>query len=177
MRKTSGFTIVEIIIICAVVGILAGIIAVGWNGTLIAGRDRARNSEQQDWAKRFETYRQRFGTYPASNLASTTALTGTHCLGQGFPDSRCVRSSGVPYTTENTSSDIMQLLAKVGTLPEYKHLPARGGYIGPWVSYIAGTPGNVRIYHAYEATDCPNGTTHDTSYSGGTVCYIQFTKN
>ncbi len=174
MQKSSGFTIVEIIIVCIVVGILASVVIVGWSGALTSGRDRTRAAEQKDWAKRFETYRQRFSVYPASNVAGTAALTGTHCLGVNFPSSRCINASG---TNQNASSDIMQLLAKVGTLPDYQHTTTRGGYVGPWVSYIAGTPGNIRIYQAFEGASCPADTTQDTTYTGGTVCYIQFTKN
>lgn len=186
MQKMSGFTIVEIIIVCVVLGILASVIGFGWNGTLVAGRDRMRETEQKDWARRFETYRQRFNAYPAANLAGTAALTGSYCLGVDFPSNRCIRSTGTPFETASTSStspsslpDILQQLAKIGTLPEYKHVAGRGGFVGPWVQFISGTPGTIRIYHAYESATCPGETTQDTNspYSGGTVCYIQFTKN
>lgn len=185
MSKKSGFTVVEIVVIIAVLGILAGIVAVGWGGMLLSGRDRTRETEQQDWVKRFETYRQRFGVYPNATISdSNIAITGTHCLGTGFPvttgfpDGRCRSTTGSPSTAQVSNSDIMQQLAKVGTLPDFQHTAARGGYVGPWVEYIAGTPGSIRIYQAYEKSSCPSGTTLDSAtYSSGTVCYIQLTKN
>lgn len=173
MQKSPGFTIVEIIIVCIVISILAGIGIVSWSATLRNSRDDVRASEQKDWAKRFETFRSRYSVYPSAS-DTNVAITGEHCLGTGFPSSRC-KGGGSPVT-ENASSTIMQQLAKVGTLPSFKHTTARG-YVGPWVQFIAGTPGTIRIYHSYENTDCPSGTTKDTSYTGATVCYIQFTKN
>lgn len=173
MQKSSGFTVVEIIVVCIVIAILASIGVVSWSATQRNSRDDVRASEQRDWAKRFETFRSRYMVYPNASDAGV-AITGEHCLGTGFPGGRCKGSVGP--ITENASSTIMLQLAKVGTLPSFKHTAARG-YVGPWVQFIAGTPGTIRIYHSYENTDCPSGTTKDTSFTGATVCYIQFTKS
>ncbi|MBH1980475.1 prepilin-type N-terminal cleavage/methylation domain-containing protein [Candidatus Saccharibacteria bacterium] len=173
MQKSPGFTIVEIIIVCVVVAILASIGIVSWSATLRNSRDDVRASEHKDWAKRFETFRSKNTVYPNAN-DSGVAITGEHCLGTGFPSGRC-KGGGSPIT-ENATSTIMQQLAKVGTLPIYKHTAARG-YVGPWVQFITGTPGAIRVYHSYENTDCPTGIAKDTSYAGATICYIEFTKN
>lgn len=173
MQKSSGFTVVEIIVVCVVIAILASIGIVSWSATQRNSRDDVRASEQRDWAKRFETFRSRYMVYP--NASDTgVAITGEHCLGTGFPSARC--KGGISPITENPSSTIMLQLAKVGTLPAFKHTIAQG-YVGPWVQYIAGTPGTIRIYHSYENADCPSGITKDTSFTGATICYIQFTKN
>lgn len=113
MQKSPGFTIVEIIIVCIVISILAGIGIVSWSATLRNSRDDVRASEQKDWAKRFETFRSRYSVYPSAS-DTNVAITGEHCLGTGFPSSRC-KGGGSPVT-ENASSTIMQQLAKVGTL-------------------------------------------------------------
>ncbi len=173
MQKSPGFTIVEIIVVCVVITILASIGVVSWSNTLRASRDSTREAEQKDWAKRFETFRSRYFVYPNASDAGV-AITGEHCLGTEFPSGRC--KGGVSPIAENASSTIMLQLAKVGTLPSFKHTVARG-YVGPWVQFIAGTPGTIRIYHSYEQNDCPNNTIKDTSFTGAAVCYIQFTKN
>lgn len=172
MEKRAGFTVVEILIVCIVLGILVTIGTIGWSNTVEKSRDRTRETEQNAWAKSFETYRQRFVVYPHAN-ASGVAIAGEHCLGTGFPGGRC-KSSGSPIA-ENANSAIMQELEKVGTLPSYPHEQPAGGYIGPWVNY--NTTGEIRIYQSYTQASCPEGTVDDTSYTGATVCYIRLTKN
>lgn len=88
MQKSPGFTIVEIIIVCVVVAILASIGIVSWSATLRNSRDDVRASEHKDWAKRFETFRSKNTVYPNAN-DSGVAITGEHCLGTGFPSGRC----------------------------------------------------------------------------------------
>lgn len=173
MYKSGGFTIVEVLIVCIVIGILASIGIVSWGGSLTGGRDRTRLAEQQDWAKRFETYRNRYNVYP--NAASGGgALSGRYCLGTGFPTNSCAGASIATSTNDASPNDVMVELAKVGTTPDYKHQAARGGYVGPWADYTSSS--RIRIQQAYEGTSCPSGTTQE-SITGATVCYIELAKN
>lgn len=174
MHKSGGFTIVELIIVCIVIGILAGIVTAGWSASLVAGRDRTRQTEQQDWLKRFETYRQRYNLYPDTDDTGTVIGAGEYCLGTGFPSGRCKNISSGP--SENATSILMTQLAKVGTFPDYKH-SSINGYSGPWAQYVSGSPDSIRIYQIYESSDCPTNTTKDTSITGATACYVSLTKN
>ncbi len=174
MQKSAGFTIVEIIVVCIALGILVSIGVIGWSTVLTQSRDQARADEQRDWVTRFQTYRQRYFVYPTAD-GSGTAITGQHCLGTGFPGGQC-KSSGSPIT-ENANSTIMQELAKVGTLPDYAHDIAPNGYIGPWVQFVAGSPGSIRIYQSYTQSTCPDDTNKDTSYTGANICYVELSKN
>lgn len=174
MHKSGGFTIVEIIIVCIVLGILVTIGTVSWAGSLVSGRDRTRNIEQQDWVKRYDTYRNRYNVYP--NTSSTgVALNARYCLGTAFPSNTCAGGSIATSTNDAAPNTVMTELTKVGTLPDYKHSLARGNYVGPWADYTTST--RIRIYQAYEGESCPAGTTIDTTYSGATVCYIELAKN
>ena len=175
MQKMSGFTIVEIVVICAVIAILATVIGVGWSGTVASGRDRAHATEQKEWIGRYETFRQRFSVYPsAADEANTTALAGRYCLGSGFAGNQCAGGSILTPATSTDNNKLLRDLAKVGTLPEYQHT-AVNGYTGPWADYTNAT--RIRIYHSYIKSTCPDGTTKDTTITGANLCYIQLEKN
>lgn len=173
MHKSGGFTIVEIIVVCIVLGILVTIGTVSWSSSLTAGRDRTREAEQREWAKRFETYRNRYGVYPNATSAGA-ALTTRYCLGTGFPSNSCAGGSIATSTNDASPNAVMTEIAKTGTIPEYKHQSARGNYVGPWADYTTST--RIRIYQAYEGTACPANTTQDSTLSGATACYVEFTK-
>ena len=172
MRKSAGFTVVELIVICVVLGILVSIGTVAWSATSNRSTDRTLAAEQQAWLKQFETYRQRFNVYPNAN-SSGVAITGDHCLGTGFASGRC--KGGATPVTENASSAIMLQLAKVGTAPDYSRKGAINGYSGPWVSYA--TAGEIRIYQSYKQTECPEDTTKDTAFTTANICYVRMVKN
>lgn len=172
MKNTRGFTVVEIIVVCVAIGILASIGIIGWNATLERGRDRTREAEHKEWVARFETYRNRNNVYPnsASATNNNTALTGRYCLGTGFPSNQC---GGGSMTATATNNRVMEELAKVGTLPAYSHVRV-DGYSGPWADYS--NANYIRVYQVYEGS-CPSDTTRNTSITGATVCYIDLDKD
>lgn len=158
----------------AVIGILFTIVTVAWSITLRQGEDDTRHAEQQEWVSRFETYQAQQGVYPNSSSATdnTSQLSGRYCLGTNFPNNRC-GNNDIP-TDDASPNRVMQELRKVGTLPEYEHKLVRGRS-GPWADYQ--TPAYIRVYQAYYNSQCPNGTTHDSTYSGeGAVCYVTLSK-
>jgi len=67
MRKSAGFTVVELIVICVVLGILVSIGTVAWSATSNRSTDRTLAAEQQAWLK-----------HTAS--ASTSTLTPTRLV-------------------------------------------------------------------------------------------------
>jgi prepilin-type N-terminal cleavage/methylation domain-containing protein len=64
-RKTqTGFTIVELLIVIVVIGILAAITVVAYNGTQVRARDTARISKVKDISHAIELYYADNGRYP-----------------------------------------------------------------------------------------------------------------
>jgi len=63
-RKTTGFTIVELLIVIVVIGILASITIVAFNGVQSRSRDTARIAKIKDIAKAIELYKVDNGRYP-----------------------------------------------------------------------------------------------------------------
>lgn len=72
-RKQTGFTIVELLIVIVVIGILAAITIVAFNGIQERARDAKRQSNIQAVAKALEMYYVDNGRYPnfGSGMSST----------------------------------------------------------------------------------------------------------
>jgi type II secretion system protein G len=65
MKKRSGFTIVELLIVIVIIGILAAITIVAYNGIQQRARDSARTSDIAGVQKALELYRADNGVYPS----------------------------------------------------------------------------------------------------------------
>lgn len=64
MKKQTGFTIVELLIVIVVIGILAAITIVAYNGIQSRARDTQRISDLKSIAKAVEAYKINTGAYP-----------------------------------------------------------------------------------------------------------------
>lgn len=73
-RRSSGFTIVELLIVIVVVAILAAIVIVAYNGVQGRARDSRRLEEIKTIVKALEAYKTTHGNYPAA--ASTPGAAG-----------------------------------------------------------------------------------------------------
>lgn len=71
-KKQTGFTIVELLIVIIVIGILAAITIVAYNGVQGRANDTAIQSDLQNIAKKLELYKADFGIYPAGAVQLTT---------------------------------------------------------------------------------------------------------
>lgn len=74
--KQSGFTIVELLIVIVVIGILAAITIVAYNGIQTRARNAERTSEISSLQKALELYKVDNGAYPTSDgIYSLAPLT------------------------------------------------------------------------------------------------------
>jgi general secretion pathway protein G len=71
-KKQTGFTIVELLIVIVVIGILAAITVVAYNGIQGRANDTAIQSDLQNISKKLELYKEYFGVYPAASAQQTT---------------------------------------------------------------------------------------------------------
>lgn len=67
MRKSSGFTIVELLIVIVVIGILAAITIVAYNGIQNRGKNASAQSAAVTVAKKLEAFNATTGAYPVFN--------------------------------------------------------------------------------------------------------------
>lgn len=75
-NKQTGFTIVELLIVIVVIGILAAITLVAYNGLQDRANDSARTSAVSQIRKALEAYRAVHGNYPPHTSAGANVPAG-----------------------------------------------------------------------------------------------------
>jgi prepilin-type N-terminal cleavage/methylation domain-containing protein len=152
----SGFTIVELLIVIVVIGILAAITIVAYNGLQQRSRNTARVSEATQYQKIFGMYKATYGEYPSS---------GTACLGENYPDTNndgignCwdLHSTGTQVSVNATLNTELKKVSP--SLPNNIRTPIVGSStgtsrLGP--AYDSGS--KVIVYWLEGAGSCPVGT-------------------
>lgn len=115
LRKQHGFTIVELLIVIVVIGILAAITIVAYNGVQMRAQNSQRISAAKDWQKIITTYTATNSKYPFSG--------GWHsCLGSGYEtnwdanaDQDCAWSNNIKHPSATTDT----AFATIATAPSY----------------------------------------------------------
>lgn len=78
-RLYPGFTIVELLVVIVVIGLLATIVTVAYNGISERAKLSTRQSDEAQARKQIEAYYALYGSYPVSNTCPTTE-TNQICL-------------------------------------------------------------------------------------------------
>lgn len=154
MRKgVRGFTIVELVIVVVVIGILAAITIVSYNGVQKRALNTARLTEVEAWQKQFLLYY-------ASNGVGVSGLAGQYyCLGFGFPSGKCrnyTQAVGANTYAESANATLMAALKSAsGSLPSGTRQPV-GSYVGPYVyGYSDGSGFSLFTFLDGGTTTCP----------------------
>ncbi len=74
-KQESGFTVVELLIVIVVIGILATITIVGYNGMQARANDSRRDSDIRQVQTALELYKLDYNTYPAVCSADGSGCT------------------------------------------------------------------------------------------------------
>ncbi len=75
LKRQSGFTIIELLIVIAIIGILATLVLTNFQGAQAKGRDTVRKSDTNSVYQKLEEYYNENGGYPNGAL-SVTVLPG-----------------------------------------------------------------------------------------------------
>ena len=113
----AGFTIVELLIVIVVVGILAVISAVAYNGIQQRTNNTAKIATVNQLIKLIDLYTVQYGKFPVSS--------GAMCATQ---DGQCTDGSGVVNANTSGNSTLMAELRKVGTPPSVNQPAINGSY-------------------------------------------------
>lgn len=172
--KNRGFTIVELLIVIVVIGILAAIVIVAYNGIQL----RARNANT---ASVINAYKKALGQYAIEHQAYPSA--SSVCLGEDYPDTgvyttannrNCFRSSSSGYMINASfNNNIRPYMNNASKLPTPNNTvfgsgsspwSARGAVFAITGSILDGTANPWMIIYTVEGqTQCPVGPIVDTS--------------
>lgn len=186
IRKNSGFTIVELLIVIVVIGILAAIVIVAYTGITANANRSAIVSEMKQWEKLFSLYKVQYGSYPQPAAApltdggpGTSALS-FYCLGTGFPQVSgtryCYATDNAPCAVEESrNATLLTELAKVGAPPTNSKKYIYGNVVGPMMRWYSAN--DIRIIGVFaNGTDCSAlNMTAGNSSSSRQECYIRMT--
>lgn len=118
--STHGFTIVELLIVVVVIGVLAAIVIVAYNGISQRASNTQRTSAAKDWQKLITVYTSQNSAYPPS------AVNNHYCLGTGNftdfdanADEDCFVSTNIKHPASALNA-AFETLAKLPSFPAKK---------------------------------------------------------
>ena len=156
-QRTSGFTIVELLIVIVVIAILAAITIVAYNGMQKRAANSAIVSDFTAWKRAFSLYKAQYGNYPSMSPG------GHYCLGTNFPAGKCrdYEMNNENTYTEADSISLMNELKKVTQVSSSRKYPINGT-VGAYVTYGPANSGYIGMTMVLYGGggDCPNQTTY-----------------
>ena len=129
-KQQQGFTLIEILIVVAIIAILASVVLVGLGPTQQQGRDARRLSDLRETQTALELYYNKNGVYPAVNTwaALSTAITGAG-IGINQPLPTDPTNNGTYYYAYEASAAADSYV--IGATFENGSNPAFTGYTPP----------------------------------------------
>lgn len=181
--QKNGFTLVELVIVSAVIAILASIGIAAHSGIQARADTTVKVQTMSRWAKIFESYKSSKGEWP-----SAMAGGGYYCLGTGFPSSsfsgnvpRCrdYNSTSTGYLESDATPLMTQLRTVSSSLPDSPKIPMSSAVVGPYV-YRSLSSSAISIIDVFphSSAACPSGTTDDSNDPNRTArwCRIKLEK-
>ena len=104
IKQQSGFTIVELLIVIVVIGILAAITLVAYNGIQSRANTTAAQNLANSVAKKAEAYNAVHTQYPTLTQLANNHAPGSTTANSGAQEARLESSSSVSATAPDTSN-------------------------------------------------------------------------
>jgi general secretion pathway protein G len=97
-KKQKGFTLVELLIVVAIISILATLLTANFIGVRQRSRDAHRKSDLRQLQSGLELYRSDQGSYPTTIPNCSNALMSPNCSSSTYIQKVPVDPGGAPYT-------------------------------------------------------------------------------
>jgi len=124
--KDKGFTLVELLVVMAILGVLVTLIAGGFRTAQMRGRDAKRKSDLKEIANSLELYLSDHGEYPLSSggqLMGGPATTGSCAWGSSeFTDGETVYFKTMPEDPSSSLNYYYRAFSNDQKFQIYAHL-------------------------------------------------------
>ena len=137
-QKQTGFTIVELLVVIVVIGILASITIVSYNGVQERAKTASVQSSATDVAGKLEVYNSDKGAYPTTLAQFTAATTSTQPY---YVSGITFLTSSYPIASSSPST-LTYAVCDSGTGYKVYYWNYQTKLLG---SYTGGTPGTCTI--------------------------------
>jgi prepilin-type N-terminal cleavage/methylation domain-containing protein len=185
-KQRSGFTIVELLIVIVVIGVLASISIVAYNGVTAKAWNAKVTSLARQYIGIIEMYKMEKGHYPWAE-AEYVCLPGTFPAKDGFAANSCeinglAGSAAIPTTLGSGLNPGQELKNYFPGLPDSSY--------GTVISGTLGSPGFTQakargliytddggpslLYHLMKTSSCPIGSSRTVPGSNGILCHYIF---
>ncbi|MDR3582450.1 MAG: type II secretion system protein [Candidatus Pacebacteria bacterium] len=161
IKKEKGFTLIEILIVVAIIAVLASIVIVGVGPAQQSGRDARRISDLQNVRNGLQLYYSKCGFYPGATSGSTlcpaqtnsyagmtTALTGSNLGISSIPvDPSSNRNYYYAASADGSSYTL-------GAVLENPNNSVFNGYTAPTAVIPTSIPGGTCAYTTTQPNYC-----------------------